>query len=349
MKIFLPFKQDLNPYLEEISDQSVHEFVYDSWKNYKTSYSVVNIHWPEAIFDWTEPDEEELEELSKAIDLWKKNSLLVYTKHDFERNKGTTGNFTRLFTLIEEKADILFHLGEYSNKFYEQLYPNIQHYLIYHPLFKKRFKIYDKEEARKRLNISKDALVVIAPGNIRHRSEKNLVLSAFKKLPENKKVLISTNMRNELEFDFPGRVKMQKIFDVQKFSKQRFEARHQSPHYLFTYEPVSNENLSLKMSAADVVLIPRINILNSGIVFLGASFNKVVVGPRTGNITEQLEEQNLPVFDPYSKTSVFKALKRGIDIYKKDSFQWKYLDKYQPQYVAEEYDRVFSELITNEI
>ena len=88
MKIFLPFHQELNPYLEEIIRFSKNDFHYGSLEDYNRSFEIVNIHWPEAIFKWLEPSDRQLKDLEKRILEWKEHSTLVYTKHDFERNKG---------------------------------------------------------------------------------------------------------------------------------------------------------------------------------------------------------------------------------------------------------------------
>jgi len=342
VKIFLPFKREQNPYLDEIINHSKHTFMYDHYLNYNTSYGFVNIHWPEAIFDWKEPTLEELEILEQNILEWKKNSVFIYTKHDYGRNKGTTLNFTRLFGIIEKHTDIFIHLGSYSKKIYLEKYPQAKHEIIYHPIFKNIFEIHSKAAARDLLGIDQKALVIIAPGKIRSFKERNMVLKSFNALKIKNKVLISTNMRSELRFDFPGRVRLKKYFDVQRFCIKRFKEKYQPPGYFFNYEPLSNEELSLQMSAADVVLVPRIDLLNSGIIFLGFTFRKVTVGPAIGNIEEQLKEMNYPVFNPSSITSVTEALENGIKLNKNGNYIKKILTKYLPINVAKEYDLLFS-------
>lgn len=148
-------------------------------------------------------------------------------------------------------------------------------------------------------------------------------------------------MRNELRLDFPGRVRFKKCFDVQKFFIKRFRQKHSSPKYLFTYNPLSAEDLSLRMSAADIVLVPRVDILNSGIVFLGLTFRKVIVGPAIGNIEEQLKELNYPVFNPNSMSSVTKALEKGIKLHLSGEYLGGVQAKYYPINVAKDYDRIF--------
>ena len=340
MKIFLPFKKEGNPYLEEFTNNSSHQFVYDHYQNYEPSFDFVNVHWPEAIFNWEEPGESDLEKLERKILEWKKTSVLVYTKHDFQRNKGTTPNFTRLFKLIERHADVFIHLGKLSKQRYEQEYPEAKHELVYHPLFKSNIEITSKSKARRLLGIEQNAKVIITPGKIRSFKERDMVLKSFNSLKIKNKVLISPNMRTELRYDFRGRVRLKKFFDVQEFFKNKFRKTHSPPVYLFDYKAISNEALSLRMSAADVVLVPRMDLLNSGIVFLGLSFRKPVVGPAVGNIEEQLKQLGFPTFDPNSISSVKKALEEGLKFNEATDDFDDSVEKYRPENVVRNYERV---------
>ncbi|MCM8569206.1 hypothetical protein NE848_07440 [Gramella jeungdoensis] len=343
MKVFLPFINKYT-YLNEIEKFSDFQFEKNHFLKYDDSFKIINIHWPEAIFNWKEPSNSELDQLEKEIANWKKHSKLVYTKHDLERVKGTTPNFKRLFRIIEKNTDLFIHLGDYSKKLYKVLYPETTHIVIPHPCFEQSFEKIPKQEARNRLGIDKEALVIIAPGQVRTFKERKLILDSFKKIKEENKVLIATNMLNELKYDFRGRVKMQRFFDVQQYLKMRFRKKYQPPEYLFTYESISSNDFSIRLSAADIVLVPRTDLLNSGNVLLGLSFGKVTVGPAIGNIEQQLVDHKLPLFDPNSITSVVEALEQGIEMYKKGIFP-KPLEKYLPENVAKEYDRVFKELL----
>jgi len=343
LKILLPFKKDLNPYLDEIQRHSEHNFIYGSYKDYSSSYKIIHIHWPEAIFDWHEPKEKELNDFEKVIGKWKQNSLIVYTKHDTGRHKGMTPNFTRLFQLIENNTDIFIHLGNYSKNLYSRLYPSAKHELVFHPIYENTFGVLSKEEAREKLQIAQDAVVIIAPGNIRNFAERKMVLQSFKKLENKKKVLIATTMRSEIKFDFRGRVKLKRLFNIRDYVVNKFKEKHQPPEYLFNYERISDNDLSLRMSAADLVLIPRIEILNSGTFFLGLTFNKIVVGPATGNLEEQLQQFKMPSFNPASISSVTRALEKGIDLSNSEfCVPDEALNKFRPKNVAREMDKIFN-------
>jgi len=345
MKIFLPFKKELNPYLDEIINHSNHTYFYDNYLNYDTSYDFVHIHWPESIFEWKEPTSAELELLEKRINYWKRKSVIIYTKHDYQRNKGTTLNFTRLFELIEKNTDVFIHLGKFSQNLYQQKYPSVRHEIIYHPLYTNYLSPLNKVVARKMFQIAEDAFVIIVPGNIRSYAERDLMLNAFVSIDFNRKVLICINMHAELRYDFPGRTELKRIIDIKKILIDRFKQSHKPPKFLFTYGTQTKKELEMKMSSADLVFIPRIESLNSGIVFLGLTFNKIVVGPSTGNIEEQLIELELPVFNPKYKLSVSNALKKGMKLsIDHKNYSARLLKKYMPKEVAQKMDALLNDL-----
>ncbi|MCM4154701.1 hypothetical protein [Gramella sp. AN32] len=340
MKIFLPFKKDINPYLENTQKLSQHEYIYSNFRDYRVDFDIVNIHWPEAIFGWHEPSEAELAELKTAFSNWRKHSVLVYTLHDDKRHKGMTRNFKKLFQLVENYAEVFIHLGEYSKVIYQQKFPEAVHKTINHPLYEDAYPIYDKGVARDNLQIDQAAKVIIVPGNIRNDKEKKMVLRSFKSLKFENKVLIATGMRAELKFDFPGRVRLKKIIDVKEQKAKWFKEKYQPPEYYFSYKRISSRELGLKMSAADIVLIPRINNLNSGLFFLGLTYKKVLLGPEIGNIEEQLRKFNFPVFDPSSIRSIKMKIHEAFEL-SKSGYSWEEdkLNAYKVKEVVQELDK----------
>lgn len=347
MKILLPFKKDQNPYLDELIIHSKHTYVYDNFRNYDTTFKIVNIHWPEALFEWYEPTSENLRELEENIKNWKKNSFIVYTKHDEVRHKKMTPNFQRLFALIEENTDLYIHLGSYSKNLYEKKYPKAQHKIVNHPLYQNSFEPYKKPIARRLLKISQNAFVVTVPGKIRNRKERKLVLNSFKFLPEKDKVLIATNMRKDSEIHFPGRIRLKKIFDIKKYRETQFIEKYQPPSYLFNYGQLARDEFALRISAADIIFVPRINIWNSGNVFLAYTFKKIVVGPATGNIEEHLINMGMPIFNPDSIDDVVKAIEEGRKLqesgyYPNDSM----LEEFSPSVLSKKLDQIFENLVS---
>lgn len=347
MQVFIPHKRDPNPYFDELIKYSKHDFVFDSFKNYLASYRIINIHWPEAIFDWIVPTEEELIFFEKEIKSWKKNAKIIYTKHDEKPHFFESEIYNRLFEIIEKNADGMIHLGNFSLQQKLKIFPKKKHVKIPHPLYESSFKIHQKAKARQLLNINKNALVIIAPGKIRNVRERDLLLTGFNSINKKHKVLISNNMLPfKSEIKFKGRDKLKKWIDIKKHHTSWLCNKYRKPKYFFNYSFTSFEEFSLMLSASDIVFIPRINLLNSGNVFLGLTYGKIVVGPAIGNIKEQLIQLNFPLFNPNSKKSVREAIDRGINLFDQNNFEFDQdlISNYKPIRIASQLDEFFDSL-----
>lgn len=349
-KIFIPFQKGSNFYFDEIINYSNYEFVFNDFKSYKSSYKVVNIHWPEGFFNWVEPTIDQLIALENEIFKWKKNSKIIYTVHNLNPHAGITVNFTRLYEIVEQSCDVFMHLGEFSKNLFEKKYPKAKHIIIKHPLYETTFKVYNKAYARQELDINKKALVIIAPGSIRKLEEKKLILKAFKAIERNNKILISTNMlKEEISLDFPGYYKLKKVIDIKSILEKLLIKRYEKPKYIFNYGFLENSKFALMMSASDIVLIPRIEILNSGLLFLGLTYNKIIIGPKEGNVSEFLKMFNFPVFNPKSFKSVKRSIKFAVANFDNNEpiIDNEILKQFYPKNITLEYDHMIQELISN--
>ena len=65
-------------------------------------------------------------------------------------------------------------------------------------------------------------------------------------------------------------------------------------------------------TAADVVFIQRLRILNSGNLPMGFYYGRPVLGPAVGDVGEILQEAGNPTFDPEDAPSVATALRRAL-------------------------------------
>ncbi len=348
MNIFIPAYNDPNPYLDQIVSHSKHHYVFKHYTRYSKKYEVVNVHWPEAIFGWKEPTKKDLDLLEREIQMWKKHSKLIYTRHDARRHEGMTPTYQNLFRIIEENADGFIHLGLVSQKQMQEKFPSAVHSIIFHPLYEKAYRPVEKTIAREKLKIQQNSLVVMASGRIRSKAERDMVLKGFNSLPAKNKVLLSNNMlpfRYNLEF--PGRVKLKKLVDVNKLLSRLVVKNYQPPKYLFHYGFSKPEDLAIMMSAADIVFIPRIDILNSGNIYLGLTFRKVVVGPSVENLEEQLKKFNFPLFDPHSAGSVKRALSNGVALARGETFaiDEDLLEELVPAKISSQIDQFFENLV----
>lgn len=348
LNVFIPCQKDPNPFLDEIINCSRHNFIFGSLISYDPSYQIVLINWPEQLFNWKEPSVKELKDLEKKFLLWKRTAKIIYVVHDLERHRGMTQNFKTLFDLVIENSDSLIHLGKKSKKIFKKIYPNKLQRVIPHPLYKKSFKVTEKYEARRILGIPKDKIIFIAPGKIRTIEERKFIIDAFNSLKGLNKLLVVPNMfYKELNIEFKGRTFLKRFFDIKQIINKIYNINI-SPKYRFDYKFTSFDELGLLMSACDIVIIPRLKILNSGNVFLALTYKKIFLGPNQGNVLEQLELFDLPIFQSDNKKSINQAFEKAVTLHKsgKYSFEEEILTSFYPKEVANRWDSFLVEIVS---
>ena len=78
--------------------------------------------------------------------------------------------------------------------------------------------------------------------------------------------------------------------------------------------PISVAMTPYYYAVADLALIQRKKILNSGNLPLAFLMKKVVVGPSVGNVGLWLKETGNPTFDVNNETSIFNAVRNGFEL-----------------------------------
>lgn len=338
MKIFLPFKKDRNSYLDEIEHYFNGEFIYGGLDDYSKAYKIVHIHWPEAIFNWKEPDENDLEYLKNKLIEWKKHALIVHTFHDEKNHYSDAAVYKDLFKIVLENSDAFIHLGNYSKSKLEKKYPDKAHIVIYHPIYSLIIDNVDKLQARSKLGIDSNQKVILVFGNIRRYDEYRLMIKSFKKLKLKNKLLLIPRMNLFAKNPFAS--KLNKY--IKYFLKFYFKLH---PFYKFDYHFVNEEDVSKYFNAGDVVYIPRIDNLNSGIIFLAMTFHKPFIAPYVNNMKEVIDMFHYPSFDPHQINSATKALKNIVNNPVKVNQST--LNSFQPKYIAEQHHTFYNSLLNN--
>lgn len=293
MKVFIPHKKDFNVYFDEIIAYSSHEFIFDNRDEYNTSFEIVNIHFPEAIFNWIPPTKEELYQLKSDLISWKQHSKLVLLFNDSQTHYDSGNTFKPLFDLINSNVDAVVHYGDYSIKKFKSRFPeNCFHYKIKHPTYESLHKV-KPEGFEKKFNFSfKDKYVVSALGNIRSKEEALLVLKLFKAIPIKDKILIAPNMFNILQKPKGIPYRFRKIYTL--FAKLWYFYPLNEKRFFLRFNHISYELMVDLVLKTSLIIIPRKTSLNSGVLFLGLTFNKPMLIPQIGNLTEVAKEFELP-------------------------------------------------------
>ena len=161
---------------------------------------------------------------------------------------------------------------------------NQQHFFAPIIMYTKLVNTMSQEDARKMLHIPSDHFVYMVLGTIRNKEEKKLLERVARSL-SNKEIL------HVAQWPFYG---TKPILNTVR----RFYQKIQFPKHIFkAADTIPVEQMQVYLNAADVLIIPRIHSLNSGLISLAFSFKKTVLGPSSGNIGPILAKSGNAIFD----------------------------------------------------
>jgi glycosyltransferase involved in cell wall biosynthesis len=265
-------------------------------------YDVIQIHWPEIFFYLQKsvlPSKQFAERLSDTLRQWKRRGTkIVFTRHDATVHYATSPEArTHLYDIIESEADAIVHLGNFSKDQMLDHNPknNRLHVVIPHHVYDTIYPCpVPQDEARKALGIDEKQKVILVFGAFRDEEENLLVKNAFERLNDPNKYLVAPSWYHDGDQVYEN--KNIAIEGACRLGRGRVD-RCMTP-YCF--------------GVANVVFIQRLRNLNSGNLQLGFLFNKTVIAPAIGNMTELIDNENNFSFDPYDPASVVSALQKGL-------------------------------------
>ncbi|MCD8740542.1 hypothetical protein LT679_08005 [Mucilaginibacter roseus] len=308
MKVLLTSNAN-NPYITELVEglaakveivNSVTEF----W-NSEAMFDVIHIQWPEELFKWLAPSKQQLIEFKNRMIMWRsRGAKIVVTRHNELPNKADAERFKELYDFSYSTADAVVHLGEYSLENLVSRGSGTLNSLIPHHIYTSYPNFVDRKEARKELGIKEDAKVILCFGKIRNKEEKEFIFNAFSKINIKKKYLLIPGFFERHSF---------KKHPVRKISiRVKHILRKMFSDQWLGFKFVHHRKVQFFFNAADVVLIPRLENLTSGVIYLSLAFNKYIVGPANGNITEVLRAFDFPTFNVSDEESVVAAIEKGL-------------------------------------
>ncbi len=184
-----------------------------------------------------------------------------------------------------------------------KLKPNAKFIYHQHPLYEHFGKIIKKNEAREKLNLPKDKIILLCYGFIRDYKGLDLAIQTIEKLNDNYHLVIA----GEVYGTFNKYSELINSLNVSnKISKHL--------HY------ISDEETALFFSAADICLLPYKSATQSGIIASSFNFDLPVIATRTGSLAEMIEPfDNGIIADGINPNSIKDAILK-FDNFKKDYF-----------------------------
>lgn len=277
------------------------------WSENIFTYDIVHFHWPQT-FMGKDPHTEA--DLLHHIEKMKAAGVkIVATCHDLEPHYDQFADKAESMKIVYSHCDAVIHLGEYSKTLFEERYPNIKHLLVPHHLYDTVYTQFpSRTESLRYLKLPEDRTYILCFGAFRAKQERQLIISLSKQLSDKKIIILAPSFMNI----------WWRSFRLLHMRIKRWYYKYRYNIYCTgrTWRAVSDEILPYYYGAADVVLIQRVKILNSGNALMPMLFGKVVVGPNCGNVGPLLSHWNYPVFSVDDTSYVGESVRKALQMAK---------------------------------
>lgn len=313
MRLLLAADRDGNPFIDQLGEsldarEEIAGVAFGAagfWEEPRQA-DLLHLHWPEALVGWRDPTGEDLRRVRERLSLWHEGATLAATVHNNLPHYGGTGNARRLFRLVYEGVDGIVHMGRASREDFVSRYPDLAAKpwaLIPHGLYASYPDRISSEAARRELGLDAGDFVALCFGNLRHPEELSLLHAGFRSLPPaGHRLLVAGTI-------LPHPWRWMRLY--QRWQRLRLRRDPRVRHHPGF---VPEQRVQVFLRAADLLVIPRRRVLNSGNLVLGFSFGLPVLGPDTGVVGEILRETGNPHFRPGSRASFARALREARDL-----------------------------------
>ena len=294
MKVLIP-SYDNQLFIQEVikclgNSCDITESFEDFWLC-RNHYDIIHLQWPEYLFKWRLPSDLELLLLTDVLSRWKsKGTRIVITRHNYLPHRPNNLAYEALYRCVYSNVDGVVHLGHFSVDEFEERYEgkflsDVDHRVVLHPIFTSYPDYSTYETARNHLNFGDSDFVILVFGEVRTAKEKKFILDFFAKIKRPGKKLMVPNWK----------------FSESKepLNAFRWELIKRMKRFILLNEYIPLEEVHYYVNAADLVLIPRIDTLNSGVPFLTIGFNTPTIGFKAGNLGEHLGMFNMNILENF--------------------------------------------------
>ena len=240
-------------------------------------FNVFHIHWPEFFL-------KRKSRVSMLKSMWKSISLIdlmrergakvIWTIHDLKAHEQHYAFWeNRFWTGVAKRLDGVISLTETGLRLAREKLPAISEapsFVIPHGHYRDVYSnSMGRSEARAKLGIAESAFVVAHVGLIRPYKNVPRLIRVFREIERPDAVLVV------------GGQPLKK-----KFEPEIRSAATGSDHVRLFLKWIQDDELQLYFNAADLLVFPYKDILNSGSALLGLSFDRPVLVPRLGAMAE---------------------------------------------------------------
>lgn len=282
------------------------------WTDPPGAWDILQLHWPEALFGWRPPTAEELARLRARLEAWRRACPVIALVHNSRPHYSESPSYEALYDGVYEAVDGVVHMGRASLSEYQGRYPrqrDLPAAIIPLGLASAFRTDLARNDARATLRLRSADFVVTSFGALRHTEEIRLLLRGFRGVRLRRKRLVVAARSIPLSQSRAGTALLLARVAL-------------DPRMRLSVGRLPDERVPVYVNAADVLVVPRKHILNSGLVQLAFTVGRVVVGPRRGVVGEVLEETGNPTFDPDRPSTLARALEEAADLARAGKGDW---------------------------
>lgn len=279
------------------------------------NYDIIHFQWPEAIYSWKRSiSTEQANKLSMVLQKAKENGTkIAITCHNLRPHTIIDKNVISLYNIIYRSCDLFLHMGSYSLHMLKSQYPNAKHYILPHHTYDTIYKFErQKDLCRNYLRIPENYFCILCFGEFRTDQERNLILDLKNIIPKDVFFITPGFFRQKLLSKHPIKT-IQNFIKTIKYRRKGIE---------FNRKFINIADTEKYFCATDIVMIQRIDILNSGNLPMAFAAGKVVIGPDTGNVGEILKQTGNPTFIPNNLYSIIDAINKAQELVSSGKGQW---------------------------
>ena len=318
MKVFQlfdnPYSDRVNPYVSTIIDRiskMYHDVIFGYgkdlfWSDHIYEFDIIHIHWPDTFFNNSSTKDDTDKYIRRLSSLKEKGIEILVTCHNLEPHYYVNPYRKDVYNYTYHIASYFIHLGEWSKTIMESKYQQAEHFVIPHHTYDALYHIVEKKECIKRLRLNVKKKYIVCFGAFRNNEEREIV-----------DIIRKEYYSKDVEILAPHYYKIQKrrnfVIIIRQWIQCRIKELLNPGLHIFGWH-VSNEMLPYFYGAADISLIQRKKILNSGNLPMGLLMGKVVVGPNVGNVGLILKDTGNPAFLPDDIKSLFNAVNQAITL-----------------------------------
>lgn len=243
---------------------------------------LVHFLWPEELSGWVRPSDNDLSRINDRLHFWSQATKTLFSvnnlyPHGYEGDK----TFNRLYKSFHERCEVILHHSRTSRELSIkefQLGHHQKHIVTTMFAYDRLLNpAVDRQAARHSFNFANGDFVILVFGAIRRSVEVQLIQRGFAgSRIQSKRLLMGGRY-------VPQGGRWERLRRRIDWS---FWLRRQNAALAHGFIP--DDDVARYFTAANAVVIPRLNDMSSGIVGLGMSFGRLLIAPNHGAFPEYL-------------------------------------------------------------